>query len=344
MGSGEGVETLPQLMAILNVSLPEHWEANLPAMRPVFPQGDPYEEKYNELVKKIRAYLGMSDGNPFRSFKGRQMRVLQGDGVALDTVGDMLASLLANGFAANTVNFGSGGGLLQKLNRDSLAVAFKCCAMYVGEKNFMVGKDPIAGGKKSYGGNPPVLRDADGVLRNRGQYDAKTGEMIKGLPMSAKEFVDGVSGDQLVKVFENGKMLVETNFKDVQDRAKITKKALLPTMHEAVDTIASKMEFFQKMSANEAIACRLAEAACGSKWKHSHTSHLAEIKKTFPKYCAAFDKIGITDSMTSTEILNHIKSTHVCDKKAKSKIFRALADDEPAKAITAMDTKLVVTL
>ena len=26
------------------------------------------------------------------------MRILQGDGVALDTVGDMLASLLANGF------------------------------------------------------------------------------------------------------------------------------------------------------------------------------------------------------------------------------------------------------
>merc|ERR1712039_206926 len=167
---------------------------------------------------------------------------------------------------------------------------------------------------------------------------------IKGLPMSHKEFVNGVPGDQLVKVVEDGKMLVETNFKEVQDRAKITKKALLPTMHEAVDTIASKMEFFQKMSANEAIACRLAEAACGSKWKHSHASVLPEIKKTFPKYSASFDKIGITDSMTSTDILNHIKATHVCDKKAKSKIFRALEDDEPADAIAAMGSKIVVTL
>ena len=34
---------------------------------------------------------------------GQQLRVLQGDGVSLDTVGDMLASLLANGFCANTV-------------------------------------------------------------------------------------------------------------------------------------------------------------------------------------------------------------------------------------------------
>merc|ERR1712232_851268 len=106
--------------------------------------------------------------------------------------------------------------------------------------------------------------------------------------MSHKEFVSGVKGDELVKVFEDGKVLVEQDFGGIQSRAKITKKALLVTMHEAVDNLALKMDFFQKMSADEAIACRLAEAACGSKWKHSHTSHLAEIKNTFPKYADAF--------------------------------------------------------
>jgi hypothetical protein len=47
-------------------------------------------------------------------------------GVQLDTIGDMLASLVANGFCSNTAHFGSGGGLLQKVNRDSLSCAFKC--------------------------------------------------------------------------------------------------------------------------------------------------------------------------------------------------------------------------
>merc|ERR1711972_990484 len=141
----------------------------------------------------------------------------------------MLASLLANGFCANTVHFGSGGGLLQKLNRDSLAVAFKCCAMYVGENNFMVGKDPIAGGKKSYGGNPPVLRGSDGVLRNRGEYN-DAGEMTLGLPMTYDEFMSGVPGDELVKVYENGTMLVETKFKDVQARSKIRKSEVVAAM------------------------------------------------------------------------------------------------------------------
>merc|ERR1712217_478839 len=170
--SGEGIETLPQYLTILYNVLPEHFEADLADLAKIFPPGDAYEAKYNNVVAKIQAKLGIKNGkNPFRRFKGQQMRILQGDGVALDTVGDMLASLLANGFCANTVHFGSGGGLLQKLNRDSLAVAFKCCAMYVGGNTYPVGKDPIAGGKKSCGGTPPVIRGVDGVLRNRGDYN-----------------------------------------------------------------------------------------------------------------------------------------------------------------------------
>jgi hypothetical protein len=162
------------------------------------PQGHPKAAKWEAIVAKIQAKVGTS-GNPFRRFIGQQMRILQGDGVALDTVrtsshicpastpahllpylpllnscapthhcqprqgrnmlaslpatapapshlahaslqpsypcahqvGDMLASLLANGFCSNVVNFGSGGGLLQKVNRDSLSCAFKCCAMCV---------------------------------------------------------------------------------------------------------------------------------------------------------------------------------------------------------------------
>jgi len=253
----------------------------------------------------------------------------------------MLASLLANGFCANCVHFGSGGGLLQKLNRDSLAFAFKCCAMYVGGKEYPVGKDPIAGGKKSYGGNPPVVRGADGVLQNRGEY-APDGSMVKGLPMTYEEFSNGCKDDVLVKVFENGELLVEQQFKDIMDRAKV--KDLLPTLRLAVDNLEAKMDFFHKMTTDEAIACRLAEASCGSKWSQPHATVLAEIKQSFPKYSAVFDKLGITESMTAIDVVNHIKSAHMCDKKAKSKILRALDDDEPDVALRAMASKSVMTL
>merc|ERR1712232_293785 len=107
---------------------------------------------------------------------------------------------------------------------------------------------------------------------------------------------------------------------------------------------ASKIEFFQKMSSDEAIALRLAEAACGSKWKQSHATHLVALKEKFPQYTATFDKLGITNEMTSTQVLDHIKEKHVCDKKAKTKIFRALEDDEPGTAAEAMAGKFVITM
>merc|ERR1711907_153727 len=130
-------------------------------------------------------------------------------------------------------------------------------------------------GKKSYGGNPPVMR-IDGVLRNRGQYEGN--DMLEAQPMSTDEFRAGVPGGQLVKVFENGDLLVEQNFKDIQSRARITKETLTTAMKEAVVNLESKMEFMQKMSSDEAIACRLAEGSCGSKWKHTHDSHLEDTK------------------------------------------------------------------
>jgi len=266
---------------------------------------------------------------------------LQGDGVALDTVGDMLASLLANGFCSNTVHFGSGGGLLQKLNRDSLSVAFKCCAMYVGGKTFPVGKDPIAGGKKSYGGNPAVIKYSDGVLRNRGEYDA-TWQMTKPLPMSFEEWRDGVPGDQLQKVFENGVVTSEQNFFEIKQRAKITK--LDDAMRKALDNLERKCDFLQMMTTDEAIAVRIAEASCGSKWGQPHATKLAELQAKFPQYQAAFDKLGLSASMDSSTLLQHIKDNLVCDKAAKKKIFRALADDDADAAKSAAAGRVVVTL
>lgn len=339
--SGEGIETLPQLLTILHAVLNEHWEAESEPLQPILEPGSEYEAKYNTVVDKVRGILGMADGNPFRRFVGQQFRVLQGDGVALDTVGDMLASMMANGFCANCVNFGSGGGLLQKLNRDSLAVAFKCCAMYVGGQCYPVGKDPIAGGKKSYGGNPPVIRGVDGILRNRGEYDEE-GAMIASQGMSYEEFVNGVPGDELKLVFENGTMVEEQNFTEIKERCKIAD--LDAAIKKAVDNVALKMDFFQKMTAPEAIAIRFAEACTGSKWKDRHSTKLADLKEMLPAYAPVFDQIGITSDMDSVQVLDHIKDNYVLDKKGKKAIFRALADDNPGAAMDAMAGKVVMTM
>eukprot|EP01096_Ripella_sp_DP13-Kostka_P012583 TRINITY_DN5311_c0_g1_i1.p1 TRINITY_DN5311_c0_g1~~TRINITY_DN5311_c0_g1_i1.p1 ORF type:complete len:519 (+),score=266.95 TRINITY_DN5311_c0_g1_i1:55-1557(+) len=51
--------------------------------------------------------------------------VLQGDGINSDTIKDILAKVLEKGFSAQSVVFGMGGGLLQKVNRDDMNFATK---------------------------------------------------------------------------------------------------------------------------------------------------------------------------------------------------------------------------
>lgn len=51
--------------------------------------------------------------------------VIQGDGIDYNIVKDILDAVLKEGFSAQNVAFGMGGGLLQKVNRDTLSFATK---------------------------------------------------------------------------------------------------------------------------------------------------------------------------------------------------------------------------
>ncbi|KAF9421510.1 hypothetical protein BGZ94_008806 [Podila epigama] len=53
--------------------------------------------------------------------------VIQGDGVSYDSLKKILKAVVDAGFSAQNCAFGMGGGLLQKLNRDTLSFATKLC-------------------------------------------------------------------------------------------------------------------------------------------------------------------------------------------------------------------------
>ena len=64
--------------------------------------------------------------------------------------GAILDNMSKNGWAADNLVFGSGGALLQKLNRDTQKCAFKCCSITINGVEREVFKDPITDpGKKS---------------------------------------------------------------------------------------------------------------------------------------------------------------------------------------------------
>ena len=57
----------------------------------------------------------------------RNVGVIQGDGIGIDTIKMILDRALAEGFSAQNIAFGMGGGLLQKVNRDTMSMAVKLC-------------------------------------------------------------------------------------------------------------------------------------------------------------------------------------------------------------------------
>jgi len=111
------------------------------------------------------------------------------------------------GFSLDNVAFGQGGALLQQINRDTLKFAMKCSAIRVNGEWRDVFKDPITD---------------KGKVSKKGQVTLYTN--AKGEFLSEQEgYIDSQGNwswsEALVTVFENGKVLNETNFDEIRARA-----------------------------------------------------------------------------------------------------------------------------
>jgi len=99
------------------------------------------------------------------------------------------------------VAFGMGGGLLQKLDRDTQKFAFKCSSVVTNGKQEDVYKNPISDrGKISKKGRMSLV-DVDGELRTVSGSDHPK--------------------DIMIPVFENGKSLWSYGLADIRERAAI---------------------------------------------------------------------------------------------------------------------------
>lgn len=128
-----------------------------------------------------------------------QVRVIQGDGIDYDEAGRILATLAENGWSADNVAFGMGGGLLQKLDRDTQQFAFKCSHVVVEGRPRDVFKDPVTDpGKRSQRGRLKLVRTPEGLR-------------------SARREEPGA--DLLEPVFRDGEILAAPRFDEVRARA-----------------------------------------------------------------------------------------------------------------------------
>lgn len=121
------------------------------------------------------------------------VRVIQGDGIDYESIQHILESMEILRWSTDNVALGMGGALLQKLNRDTQKMAFKCSMIEKNEREFDVYKDPITDhGKRS----------------KRGRLALVDCETVPG----------PADNDMLRTVFENGELLIDDTLSQIRER------------------------------------------------------------------------------------------------------------------------------
>ena len=110
------------------------------------------------IVAEILNILGRKFGYTTNS-KGYKVlnpkvRVLQGDGISIHSIPEILDHITKQGWATSNMRFGMGGKLLQGCDRDTQRFAIKASSIVRSGQSFNVVKDPITdAGKRSKGGD-----------------------------------------------------------------------------------------------------------------------------------------------------------------------------------------------
>lgn len=132
-----------------------------------------------------------------------KVRVIQGDGIDYEMLDKVLVAMKIAGWSADNIAFGSGGGLLQKMNRDTQKFTFKCSATEIDGAWRDVMKDPVTDpGKRSKAGRLALVRE-NGAYRTVREEEA--------VRLGLK--------DELVTVFRDGELLVDQSFASIRERA-----------------------------------------------------------------------------------------------------------------------------
>ena len=167
--------------------------------------GDPLEV-LPRLFEILEAKVGMTINSKGYKVLPPYIRLIQGDGIDRASMATILKKLTDMKISASNIAFGSGGGLLQKVNRDTQKWAFKCCHARVNGASVDVRKDPITdSGKRSKGGRLDLIRTADGFTT------VALADGVQAHPDSA-----------MVTVFDRGEITYNTTFSECRARMELT--------------------------------------------------------------------------------------------------------------------------
>jgi nicotinamide phosphoribosyltransferase len=165
-------------------------------------------------VPRILRALARSFGSEInrRGFRvlNPAVRVIQGDGMDLDAIDDLYQTVLNDGWSAENVSVGMGGGLLQKVDRDTMRFAMKASAIEIDGVWTDAYKDPRTDpGKRSKRGRLALV--SSGTAWN--DFAVKTGlETVRESDLNGRS-------NLLRTVFRDGELLIDEPFSLIRRRA-----------------------------------------------------------------------------------------------------------------------------
>lgn len=102
------------------------------------------------------------------------IRILQGDGINYDSIGEICQTMIDNQYSIDCIIFGQGGGILQQHDRDTLRFAQKCSSIVVDGVEKDVRKIPKSDmTKASKGGRLAVVKASNGSYMTTTQKHCK---------------------------------------------------------------------------------------------------------------------------------------------------------------------------
>jgi len=165
--------------------------------------GDP-KEVLPKILEILSGKFGYTTNDKGYKVLPDYLRVIQGDGINHETLYRICKTVMEAGYSLDNLAFGSGGGLLQQCDRDTLSFAFKCSDICIDGIHQDVFKQPVGSEwKKSKKGRLKLVRDDDHGFTTA-QYSTP--------------FRD----DVLIEVFRDGELLVDQTLDDIRSREVIS--------------------------------------------------------------------------------------------------------------------------
>ena len=187
--STEGSELNDAILKFLSV------DGNKVVFRP--DSGEPVSTTIDCLNILESGFGSYDTENGYKVFDAN-IGLLWGDGLNYHKIRDILFAMKSNGWAAENIIFGMGGGLHSSVNRDTQRNAFKCSAQLRDGQWFDIFKNPLDSSKKSKTGRFKLIED-DGSFKTTS--------------------IDDDGEDILRAVFKNGELLIDEQYCDVKLRA-----------------------------------------------------------------------------------------------------------------------------